>query len=393
MVLNLYTLYILVFSKMKFIFILDISDIYNRVRYPIVMKEKLNENIMKVLMNESNYLSAETIAKRLNVNEKTIRRRILQMQGDMLAEIGRIVSKKGSGYKLVIENKEEFSKYYDYVVAEVQINNPMNRRTAIFEHLIYHSYSKKEELLNKFFISEVTLMADIKMLNEYTKRNNVQIKLFKKRGYFVTGDEYHKRNTLLKLIYASGAVGVRKREHKIARDNIMNTVIHFFTSEGYFINKHTLDSITNYLLISIGGCQKPPIEDPAHFQLVEGAVSLFEQLKEKGIPMTIASASIKENMDFFIAHFHLANYFDTNVFVYDDGSYRNKTDMFLQSAKNLHVTAKECVIIEDSVSGVQCANAVDEYRVIVINEHKEWFTNLRVDAFISDFANFNIDQI
>lgn len=135
------------------------------------------------------------------------------------------------------------------------------------------------------------------------------------------------------------------------------------------------------------------IEDPAHFQLVEGAVSLFEQLKEKGIPMTIASASIKENMDFFIAHFHLANYFDTNVFVYDDGSYRNKTDMFLQSAKNLDVTAKECVIIEDSVSGVQCANAVDAYRVIVINEHKEWFTNLRVDAFISDFVNFNIDQI
>lgn len=135
------------------------------------------------------------------------------------------------------------------------------------------------------------------------------------------------------------------------------------------------------------------IEDPAHFQLVEGAVSLFEQLKEKGIPMTIASASIKENMDFFIAHFHLANYFDTNVFVYDDGSYQNKTDMFLQSAKNLHVTAKECVIIEDSVSGVQCANAVEAYRVIVINEHKEWFTDLRVDAFISDFVNFNIDQI
>lgn len=135
------------------------------------------------------------------------------------------------------------------------------------------------------------------------------------------------------------------------------------------------------------------IEDPAHFQLVEGAVSLFEQLKEKGIPMTIASASIKENMDFFITHFQLANYFDTNVFVYDDGSYRNKTDMFLQSAKNLHVTAKECAIIEDSVSGVQCANAVEAYRVIVINEHKEWFTNLRVDAFISDFLNFNIDQI
>lgn len=299
------------------------------------MKEKLNENIMKVLMNESNYLSAETIAKRLNVNEKTIRRRILQMQGDMLEEIGRIVSKKGSGYKLVIENKEEFSKYYDYVVAEVQINNPMNRRTAIFEHLIYHSYSKKEELLNKFFISEVTLMADIKMLNEYTKRNNVQIKLLKKRGYFVTGDEYHIRNTLLKLIYDSGAVRVRRRKSRDVKDNFVGIIRKFFTEEGYFLNKHALDAIINYLLVSVGNILKGRILEIDNNDEYQELGKEFIELAHKLHNIT----SLKMNMTFPLTETIFFAYFLKSVMPLEminipanDSKYAQKAKCYTEKA-------------------------------------------------------------
>lgn len=40
-------------------------------------------------------------------------------------------------------------------------------------------------------------------------------------------------------------------------------------------------------------------EDQATFHLVEGSYDYFKQLKEQKIPFTIASASIKENIDFF----------------------------------------------------------------------------------------------
>ena len=46
-------------------------------------------------------------------------------------------------------------------------------------------------------------------------------------------------------------------------------------------------------------------EDQATFHLVEGSYDYFKQLKEQKIPFTIASASIKENIDFFVESFHL----------------------------------------------------------------------------------------
>ena len=40
-------------------------------------------------------------------------------------------------------------------------------------------------------------------------------------------------------------------------------------------------------------------EDTEKFHLVDGVCEFFDHLKEKDIPFTIASASIKENIDFY----------------------------------------------------------------------------------------------
>lgn len=134
------------------------------------------------------------------------------------------------------------------------------------------------------------------------------------------------------------------------------------------------------------------LNDLEHFHLVDGATQLFDTLKAHKIPMSIASASIKENIDFFVEHFHLDQWFDPSLIVYDDGSYENKIEMFKQSAKQMNLSTKDCIIIEDSVSGVEFANAVDAYQVIAIGDDKEKFNGMRVDQFIHDFVDFKIDD-
>ena len=49
------------------------------------------------------------------------------------------------------------------------------------------------------------------------------------------------------------------------------------------------------------------LEDKENFHLVDGAKEFFDYLNEKGIPFTIASASIKANIDFFVREFELEN--------------------------------------------------------------------------------------
>ena len=109
------------------------------------------------------------------------------------------------------------------------------------------------------------------------------------------------------------------------------------------------------------------LEDQEKFHLVDGAVEFFNYLKEKEIPFTIASASIKANIDFFVKEFKLAKWINPEDIVYDDGSYENKVAMFLDAAKKLGVDIKDCMIVEDSVSGIHSAYLAGCRNIMVID--------------------------
>ncbi len=86
-------------------------------------------------------------------------------------------------------------------------------------------------------------------------------------------------------------------------------------------------------------------------KLVVGAIETFELLQKHDIPFTIASASIKENIDFFYAFFNLSNWFDLQHIVYDDGTHETKTTMLLQIIDRLQIPSSEILVVEDSISG------------------------------------------
>lgn len=108
-------------------------------------------------------------------------------------------------------------------------------------------------------------------------------------------------------------------------------------------------------------------EDTENFHLVAGSQKYFDQLKNKGIPFTIASASIKENIDFFIESFHLDRWIHPETIVYDDGTYENKVMMFKDAANLLDVELEDCLIIEDSKSGITNAYLAGCKNIIVVN--------------------------
>lgn len=129
--------------------------------------------------------------------------------------------------------------------------------------------------------------------------------------------------------------------------------------------------------------------DKERFHLVAGAEALFDKLLENGIPFTIASASIKPNIDFFVESFHLKKWFDPDKIVYDDGSYENKQKMFLHAAEVIGVPIEECLIYEDSESGIRDAYAAGCRNIIVIdsmNVAKKYEGKEGVIAIVKDFC-------
>ena len=134
------------------------------------------------------------------------------------------------------------------------------------------------------------------------------------------------------------------------------------------------------------------LEHPDKLHLIKGAVECFDYLKKQGIPFTIASASIKENIDFFVKTFELDKWFDVNKIIYDDGKHTNKISMFKDAATLLNVEIDDCVIFEDIKTGIGYAKEIGTGLVVGIGDDFTTLKEYGADFCINDYTEFNCDK-
>jgi len=110
--------------------------------------------------------------------------------------------------------------------------------------------------------------------------------------------------------------------------------------------------------------------------LAPGAIDLFEFLQEHAIPFTIATASGRENVEFFFEYLHLANWFNIDQVVYDDGTVKGKPnpDLYLRAMHLLNRSAEEVIVFEDAVAGIQAAQNARAGKIIIVNSNQDDYT-------------------
>lgn len=106
--------------------------------------------------------------------------------------------------------------------------------------------------------------------------------------------------------------------------------------------------------------------ESGEFKLVDGLENFLNELKKNHIPRTIATAAGLNNVKFFFEHFKLANWFNFEYVVYDDGTLPGKPepDMYLKASEVIGVEISDCIIFEDSRSGIKAAKNAGAYKVI-----------------------------
>lgn len=110
------------------------------------------------------------------------------------------------------------------------------------------------------------------------------------------------------------------------------------------------------------------LQDKDNFKLAPGAVEFLNYLKLNNIPMTIATMSEWDNVEFYIKEFNLARWFDLNKIVYSDGKIPGKPapDIFLIAADKIRLKPEDCVVIEDALAGISSAKAAGIGKIIAI---------------------------
>ena len=140
------------------------------------------------------------------------------------------------------------------------------------------------------------------------------------------------------------------------------------------------------------------LKQEADFKLSPGAIELLDYLVAHDIPRTIATGSEKSNLDFFVEHFLLRKWFDSKQIIFDDGSRPGKPapDMYLDAASKLEIEPAQCIVVEDSDSGIEAAYAAGIGYIIALgpaNTHHSLTKLKGVNRVVESLENFPMELL
>ena len=130
------------------------------------------------------------------------------------------------------------------------------------------------------------------------------------------------------------------------------------------------------------------------FKLAPGAERLLNSIREKNIALTIATASQKPNVDFFIEHLELDRWFDPDKIICDDGTFPGKPapDIYLRASAMIGIKPQNCIVFEDSKVGMEAAKKACIGKIICVNSSKLIFQQSTQDI-INSFSEINLDGL
>ena len=90
-------------------------------------------------------------------------------------------------------------------------------------------------------------------------------------------------------------------------------------------------------------------------EVFEDAIAAVAELRARGVPIAVASGSVRERLDRTLAHAGLE--FEITIAGDEVEHGKPAPDMFLRAASKLGVPPERCVVVEDSVPGVAAGRA------------------------------------
>lgn len=125
---------------------------------------------------------------------------------------------------------------------------------------------------------------------------------------------------------------------------------------------------------------------------VKGVLAFLEKLDEGNIPRAIGTSAQRANVDFTLSKTKMEKYF--KVILDDAFVTRSKPDpeVYLKAAAALGLPNKNCVVIEDSLSGVKSGKAAGS-KVIAITTTHTAEELAEADLIIDDFTDLDPQKL
>lgn len=122
---------------------------------------------------------------------------------------------------------------------------------------------------------------------------------------------------------------------------------------------------------------------------IKGSVEFLESLKKKEIVTAIATSAPPKNVEFVMGKTNLRKYFNTivdNTFITQS---KPNPEIYLKTAQIIKQDPKRCIVIEDSLSGIESAIGAGMKVIGITTTHSERELS-GTDYIINNFDELNL---
>lgn len=126
---------------------------------------------------------------------------------------------------------------------------------------------------------------------------------------------------------------------------------------------------------------------------IEGVCELIKELYDNNIRLALASSSSRDCIDIVLDKFKLNEYFQVIVSGDDVEDGKSTPYIFLQTAEKMSVKPSECIVIEDSHSGIKSSKAAGMVCLAFRNPNSGDQDVLLADVVITKFSEVNYDKL
>ncbi|MHA5123109.1 helix-turn-helix domain-containing protein [Oenococcus oeni] len=147
-----------------------------------------SNGLIDLLSKEQNFLTADELAKKMNLSSKSIYRLILRINNSEKSKGNKdlIIAKRGKGIRL----NNLFNKNITSIENPINRLAPFSRRNQVLMELLYSSPKeiKISCLYDKYYVSDSVISNDEIYMNNWLSKFGLKIKRFQ-RNMSVVGDE------------------------------------------------------------------------------------------------------------------------------------------------------------------------------------------------------------
>lgn len=207
--------------------------------------------------------------------------------------------------------------------------------------------------------------------------------LFDIDGTLLDNNDYHKRAWMKYLKGEGKEISDDEFKDKISGRTNLDAVQHIYDkemseeeAEKYYLKKEEIYRT---------------LYEP-HIAPIKGLIGFLKELQQQNITMALATSGIQVNIDFMFEHVPIKQYFKTIIQSKDIKNGKPDPEIFIKTAEALGIPAANCVVFEDSTSGVEAGKAAKMKVVALTTTHTPKELDA-ADLIINDYTGVNVERL